>query len=276
MATTLDIDVFDRTNRLGAALEKVEQTTRRSRNTSRYHFAVKRYKQFQTDKQTKGGFCIVHIGSKTAGLEQLRELRKRLDSNQWRGVVAVLNSELAGDTKFQRVLLQPGRTDALRFIMDDKADETPKAVVDHLNDLIDTVGTEDIRDGSKAFHQPYLEASLPIRHPKSRRLDAKRIANYFDLSLRELARILGKNHPTVDKTPDSKNLQAALQPFEAILRGRILVENDDALFRQWLNTACEEFPERDGKTPTPMDIIRMGHSEVVAALVDEALTGQPA
>jgi len=273
MATKLDIDVFDRTNRLSAALEKAEQTNKRS---SRFHFAVKRYKQFQANKQTKGGFCIVHISSKTLGLEQLRELRKRLDSKQWRGVVAVLNSKLAGDTQFQRVLFQPGRTDALRFIMDDKADETPKAVVEHLNDLIDAVGTEDSHEISKAFHRPYLEASLPIRNPKSQRLDAKLIIDYFGLGLRELARILGKNHATVDKTPDSKNLQAQLQPFEAILRGRILVEHDDTLFRQWLNTACEEFPEREGKVPTPMDIIRMGHPEVVATLVDEALTGQPA
>lgn len=273
MATTLDIDVFDRTNRLGAALEKAEHSNKRNK---RYHFAVKRHKQFHAHKPTKGGFCIVQIGSKAAGLEQLRELRKQLDGKQWRGVVAVLNSKLASDTQFQRILLQPGRTNAIRFIIDDKADENPKPVVDHLNDLIDAVGTEDTGEGGKAFHQPYLEASLPIRSPKSHRLDAKRIADYFDLSLRELARILGKSHATVDKTPDSKNLQALLQPFEAILRGRILVEHDDALFRQWLNTACKEFPERDGKVPTPMDIIRMGHPEVVAALVDEALTGEPA
>ncbi len=273
MAKTLDIDVFDRTNRLSAALEKSEQTNKRS---SRYHFAVKRYKQFRTHKQIRGGFCILHIGSKAAGLEQLREVRKQLDSKRWRGVVAVLNSKLASDTQFQRILLQPGRTDAIRFIIDDKADENPKPVVDHLNDLIDTVGTEDTREGSKAIHLPYLEAGQPIRNPKSHRLDAKRIADYFDLSLRELARILGKSHPTVDKTPDSKNLQATLQPFEAILRGRILVGHDDTLFRQWLNTASKEFPERDGKVPSPMDIIRMGHPEVVAALVDEALTGQPA
>ena len=272
MTTTLDIDVFDHTNRLSTALEKEVHANKRSK---RYHFAVKRYKQFQAHEQTKGGFCIVHIGSKAVGLEQLRELRKQLDSRQWQGVVAVLNSKLASDTRFQRILLQPGRTNAIRFIIDDKADKNPKPVVNHLNDLIDTVGTEDTAAGSNAFHQPYLVASQPIRNPKSLRLDAKRIAVYFDLSLRELARILDKSHATIDKTPDSKNLQAQLQPFEAILRGRILVEHDDNLFRQWLNTACEEFPARDGKVPTPMDIIRMGHPEVVAGIVDEALTGQP-
>lgn len=273
MATTLDIDVFDRTNRLGAALERAEQAKKRRK---RYHFSVKRYKPFRGGEQAKGGFCIVHVGSKASGLAQLRELRQQLDGKQWRGMVAVLNSKLASDTQIQRILLQPGRTNAIRFIIADKAEENPKPVVDHLNDLIDAVGTEEAGEGGKAFHQPYLEASLPIRSPKSHRLDAKRIADYFDLSLRELARILGKSHATVDKTPDSKNLQALLQPFEAILRGRILVEHDDALFRQWLNTACKEFPERDGKVPTPMDIIRMRHPEVVAALVDEALTGESA
>ena len=273
MTTTLEIDVFDRTNRLCAALEEAEYA---NKGRKRYQFAVKRYKQFRAGKGSKGDFCIVRIGSKTSGLEQLRELRQQLDSKHWRGMVAVLSRKLANDTQIQRILLNPGRTNAISFIVDDWVDENPKPVVDHLNDLIDTVGAEEEVEGSKAFHQPYLEASLPIRSPKSHRLDAKRIADYFGLSLRELARILGKSHATVDKTPDSRNLQARLQPFEAILRGRILVGHDDALFRQWLNTACQEFPERDGKVPTPMDIIRMGHPEVVAALVDEALTGEPA
>lgn len=276
MLPTLDIDVFDRTNRLGAALEKAEQTKKASKGYRRYHFEVKRYKQFQAQKKTKGGFCIVHIGSKTTGLEQLRELRKQLDNKQWQGVVAVLNHKLANDTQVQRILLQPGRTNAIRFFINDKADENPKPVVDHLVDLIESIGAEDIQGSSKAFHQPYLEASLPIRNSNSHRLDAKLVAKYFGISLRELARILDKSHATIAKTPDSKNLQALLQPFEAILRGRLLVENSDQLFRQWLNTACDEFPKQEGKIPTPMDIIRMGHPEVVAALVDDALTGQPA
>lgn len=273
MANTLDIDIYDRTNRLGANLEGSGQSKAHGR---RYHFEVKRHRSTQPAAKTTGGYCIVRLGHQRAGLEQLRKLREQLDLKQWKGVVAVINKKLAGDTRMQRILLQPGRTHAMRFVIEDLEDQADTPLMEHLLDLIETVGNGEAAEDSKAFHKPYLEASQPIRHPKSHRLDAKRVAKYFDMSLRELARILGKSHATIDKTSDSKNLQPLLQPFEAILRGRILVDYDDGLFRQWLNTASAEFPEQDGKRPCPMDIIRMRHPEVVAGLVDDALTGQPA
>ncbi|MFP4167113.1 MAG: hypothetical protein ACLFUF_08145 [Opitutales bacterium] len=272
MTTTLNIDVFDRSNRLGAVLENAGPSKTRK---SRYHFEVKRHRKFQAAKNAGGGFCIVRIGSKEAGLEQLRKLRDQLDRKQWQGVVAVLNKKLAADTQIQRVLLQPGRTNALRFIIEDASGENTNPIVDHLMDLIEITGEKNSESEIKSFHPPYLEATRPIRNSKSMRLDAKLIADYFDLSLRELARILGKIHGTIDKTPDSKNLQPDLRIFEAILRGRLLVNHDDALFRQWLNTGSDALPKQNGSHPSPMDIIRMGHPEVVAGMVDRELTGEP-
>lgn len=268
MATNLEVDVFDRTNRLGAALEKASQSKKRA---AHYDFTVKRHRKTNAPEQPEGGICVVRIGEKKAGVEQLSRLRAQLDRKQWQVLIAVLSRKLADDPRIQRILFQPGRTNALRFMIDDEAENDPAIVLEHLVDLMDNVGTK----GKKAIHPPYLQASQPIRHPKSQRLDAKRIADYFDLSLRELARILGKSHPTVAKTPDSKNLQGDLQTFEAILRGRLLVNNDDALFRQWLNTGSDDFPMQDGRRPSPMDIIRMGHPEVVAGMVDRELTGEP-
>ncbi len=273
MANTLDIDIYDRKNRLGANLEGAKQSKALGR---RYHFEVKRHRSTQPTAKTTGGYCIMRLGDKRAGLEQLRKIREQLDRKQWKGVVAVINKQLASDTRMQRILLQPGRTHAMRFVIEDLEEQADIPIMEHLLDLIETAGNGEATTDSKAFHKPYLEASKPIRHPKSHRLDAKSVAKYFDMSLRELARVLGQSHATINKTPDSKNLQPLLQPFEAILRGRILVDYDDGLFRQWLNTASAEFPEQDGKRPCPMDIIRMGHPEVVAGLVDDALTGQPA
>jgi len=272
MATTLNIDVFDRSNRLGNVLENAGPNRARK---GRYHFEVTRHRKFQTSNNAGGGFCIVRIGSEKVGLEQLRKLRNQLDHKQWRGVVAVLNKNSAADTQIQRILLQPGRTNALRFIIDDPTENTPGPVFDHLVDLIETVGEEGSNEDLKSFHPPYLEAAQPIRDPRSQRLDAKKIAKYFDLSLRELARILGKNHGTIDKTPNSKNLQSDLRVFEEILRGRLLVNHDDILFRRWLNTGSDAFPKQNGSRPSPMDIIRMGHPEVVAGMVDRELTGEP-
>ena len=264
---------------MGDALERGVKMREPARDC---RVAIHRFKQYRANTKAKGGFCVVHFRAKEAGLKQLRHLRDQLDRKEWQGAVAVVSRNLANDKECQRILLARGRTHALRILLDSEAFKNPRPLVENLFDLIDTVEGEDKAgetpgraEPRKHLHPPYLEASRPIRNPESQRLDAKKVAEYFDLSLRKVARVLGKSHATIDKTPDSKNLQGALQPFEAILRGRILVNNNDALFRQWLNTANEEMPEEDGKRPTPMEIIRMGHPEVVAGLVDEALTGEP-
>lgn len=144
---------------------------------------------------------------------------------------------------------------------------TTEAKVDEARDI----------DARKRVHPPYLRASQPIRSERSGRIDAEKIRKFFGLTLRELAKILQlPNHQSIAKTPDAVRLEEKLHPFEEILHGRLLVNEDDVLFRQWLNTPNKEFPVYEDKRLSPMDFIRMGHPEVVANLVEDELTGHPA
>lgn len=270
MNTALDIDVYDSSNRLAPALEKSAPRHRLHVYSFRKHAADK----FRPGKNAKLQYCIVGIHDEASALKRIRQLRKQIDARNVRGALAVINQQVASKPEVQRVLFSPGRTHALRFNFEDDVKDNVELLIQNLEDLIRS--TRDDFENTKRMHTPYLQASEPIRNPKSHRLDAKLIADYFPgLSLRKLAELIDRKVAAVSKTPDAKRIQEALYPFESILRGRILVDGNDALFKQWLNTPSEEFPAIKGKHPTPMDIILKGHPEVVASMVDEQLTGAP-
>jgi Protein of unknown function (DUF2384) len=101
------------------------------------------------------------------------------------------------------------------------------------------------------------------------RLSARRIAEAFGLSTAELAALLGRSRQTVAKTDDAPALQAVLRPFERIARLRAVLPAGD--FRRWLNQPAAAL---DGKAP--LDVIRARRAEVVADLVEDMLSGNPA
>src|SRR5438477_7367891 len=59
-------------------------------------------------------------------------------------------------------------------------------------------------------------AAVSLHDPESGRLNAKRVATLFGLSLRETASLLGQKPQAVSKTPDAPSLQPALAAFERI------------------------------------------------------------
>ena len=113
-----------------------------------------------------------------------------------------------------------------------------------------------------------LDATAALRS-ESGRLDARRVAGAFGLSVAELAGLLGKSRQAVSKTPDSDSLQPRLRPFERIARLRAVLSQAD--FRSWLNLANDQL---EGQAP--LGIVRAGRPEVVANLAEDLLTGAPA
>ena len=120
-----------------------------------------------------------------------------------------------------------------------------------------------------------LSAALEVQEtrsrlvsPKTGRLDASKIADALGMSLAKLATIIGKSRGTVNKTPDAPALQDALRPYERILRLKARLP-DEKLFT-WL-----EAPNRHLDDRTPRSLIEDGRAEIVADLVEDALTGQP-
>lgn len=128
---------------------------------------------------------------------------------------------------------------------------------------------------SRRKRQEPLSAALEVQEtrsalvsPKTGRLDAAKIADALGMSVAKLAELVGKTRGTVTKTPDAPALQDKLRPYERILRLKARLPDEKLL--AWL-----EAPNRHLDDRTPRSLIENGRAEVVADLVEDALTGQP-
>ena len=105
----------------------------------------------------------------------------------------------------------------------------------------------------------------------SGRLDARRIAEYLDVPLRDVAAAIRRNYTTVHKKPDAASLQLGLQPFWRIASAleKLLPRAADA--RKWLNQPHPALGER-----APLAVMLEGHPGAVQAILTGALEGEPA
>jgi len=140
--------------------------------------------------------------------------------------------------------------------------------------LLEDIATIDLRrilqfENSKGKNcQKQLQPEL--HHSKSGRIDAKRVAEFFQLPLSTIAKIL-KSHPkTVHKTPDAVNIQGGLGVFLRIASALMVKYGSEAESRVWLNT-----PNPDLDNTQPLEIIKRGRCEIVADLLEDALLGHP-
>lgn len=109
-----------------------------------------------------------------------------------------------------------------------------------------------------------------LRDPNNGRLDAKRVAEYLDVSLKQVAEALGENYKAIHKTPSKASLQPKLVPIERTVT--ILDERfgGRGRARAWLNTP---HPALDGRTA--LDLILAGHAPVVSDMLEAAEAGLP-
>lgn len=115
---------------------------------------------------------------------------------------------------------------------------------------------------------PGIQTATKRLRAESGRLDANQVCELFGYKRAELARLLGTTSQALSQTPDSKNLQTKLAPFERI--ARLLVLNKDvANFRKWLNAPNSELGEE-----SPLTIIKQNGPEPIALLVENILTGR--
>ncbi len=170
----------------------------------------------------------------------------------------------------------------------------PEALVAVLRTLfLDVVSNVEISIGKEALQSNVYEAlakymvEMDARHPDplssalevqetrerllnkdSGRLDARKVAQELGMKPGSLAKLIGKLRATVNKTPDASGLQELLRPYERILRLRAVMPQER--FLAWL-----EAPNPHLDDLTPRSLINEGRAEVVADLVEDALTGQP-
>jgi CheY-like chemotaxis protein len=102
------------------------------------------------------------------------------------------------------------------------------------------------------------------------RVDAKRVCEMFGISIPLLARIIDVGEPALYKTPDSRSIQPRLIEFERIAWGLLKLTGSVKGLRIWLNTPNPELDQE-----LPIDYIKEGFVEDVAAVVEDSLLGHP-
>lgn len=125
-------------------------------------------------------------------------------------------------------------------------------------------------------HSPYLSIRHRLSDKTSGRLDAGKIARLFGLSMAEMGTLCGVSKQSVHANPTSKGIQEKLEPLVKAARGVLWCGGDESKFKSWLNQPNPDFPEYEGRQLSPLDLIRMGHAQVIADKVQNLLTGHPA
>jgi len=110
-----------------------------------------------------------------------------------------------------------------------------------------------------------------LRDPKSGRLDAKRVAEYLGVPLKQVSAALGESYKALHKTPSKVSVQAKLAPVERVVS--LLAErlDDRGRVRAWLNTPHPDLGER-----TALRVILDGSASTVSDMLDAAAAGLPA
>jgi hypothetical protein len=85
-----------------------------------------------------------------------------------------------------------------------------------------------------------------------------------------MARIIGAGEQALYKTPDARPVQAKLMHFERIAWGLIRLTGSVKGLRIWLNA-----PNPELENEFPIDYLKEGHIEEIAAMVEDALLGHP-
>lgn len=137
------------------------------------------------------------------------------------------------------------------------------------------------RHREPAQPQASVEASLTglsarLRDP-SGRLDARKISDLLGITMTDLAtKVCGVTKQALSQSPTSAGIQDKLQPLEDAAQLLHWCGGDEAKLRAWLKRPNPDFPEIEGKTPSPVDLILRGHAGIVARKVHKLRTGHPA
>jgi len=132
-----------------------------------------------------------------------------------------------------------------------------------------------MRNISEPKRNPYqtrvkVRSLTELRNEESGRLDAKKIANVFGMTLSDVCRSIGKSLQSVHRTPDSKALQLELFSYERIASAISHISNSDNALKVWLNSPNDAFP---GKLP--VELITNGRAEMLSDLLEDVLLGHP-
>jgi len=208
----------------------------------------------------------------TAALDQIRTSRPDLvildDIMMPRRSGLELLRELSESRNLPVVVLTATKTEANKALAHGADDYVLKPF--HSKELLLRVRSL-LNKSRIADAQNALRVTLQELHDQGTgRLDAKRIADYLGVPLKELARALGVKYTTAHKTPHSAALQDGLRPVKRCLEILASMIGDQATVRAWLNS-----PHPDLGMRTPIEVILNGRVGALSTILENALAGIP-
>lgn len=141
----------------------------------------------------------------------------------------------------------------------------PKEVLQRISRLIHGLSVDET---SRNFRLPNMV--VDELRSESGRIDAKKVVEMFDMSIPVLAKIIDVGEPALYKTPDARSVQTKLIDFERITWGLLKLTGSVRGMRIWLNASNVELDNE-----LPIDYIKEGHVEDIAAMIEDALLGHP-
>src|ERR1700730_965227 len=124
----------------------------------------------------------------------------------------------------------------------------------------------------ESFARPKLfsdsDYTAELFNQTSGRLDIRSVAEIYDLSISELARMINVEAKTAHKTPDSAAIHEGLIPFEEVARTLSLMRGSVSDFRRWLNASNAELNYR-----SPLQMIRAGQIRFCRKHASSAVSG---
>lgn len=228
-------------------------------------------------KNTKGGYVSVFQVPDRAALR--KTLRQAGESpHAGHPTVAVVNPKVINQPDLRRTIIN-GYSD---FVVAEDRDPNVGRLVKLLGDLARSLLLEQAQpEHAAAQGVPASEAALTDLSTRLRdnagRLDAKKLSDLLGIRMTDLAtKVCGVSKQALSQSPTSAGIQDKLQPLEDIAQLLHWCSGDEAKLRAWLKRPNRDFPQIDGKTPSPVDLILRGHAGIVARKVHNLRTGHPA
>ena len=220
---------------------------------------------------SSAGFTVTVFGfAKVNELSRARKLVKEY-TQRHQPMIAVASPEVFNVPEFRSILT----ADNVQVLVEEKS----KFQVRHLDRwiamMIELPTNREPVPGKLSLADP-LDLSTRLRDPATGRLDARKLAELLGMSSTALAtKVCGVTKQAINQSPASAGIQEKLQPLEDIAQLLFWCGGDESRLRAWLNRPNRDFPDVNGKVPSPMDLILRGHAEIVAQEVQNLRVGNP-
>lgn len=127
--------------------------------------------------------------------------------------------------------------------------------------------TEPMTAGRHPIEEAFVEG---FHDPETGRLDAKRVADAYGVSLSALARGLKITQSALSKRPTAAAAQVSLRELEFTWATLLAVLRTDERVRAWLNSKSRHLGAQ-----APIDLLTRGSAEALANYIRSVIVGEP-